>query len=85
MSQRYTDNDSALGSANGVFDITPAVGELDQSTRMVMVDTDGTTVTGTLIADSDENTTFALKAGIMYPFRFKEITAVTGGSAKGYF
>lgn len=88
MTRRYSDKDSITASAGGGFDVTPHATEyLDAMTRGVMVSEDDTTITGYLEADPEnEHTTFGLKAGLMHPFRFIRITAVSGTSTvKGYY
>ena len=80
------------------FDVSPtgvdsngdAAGtDLPINTRAIMVSEDDMTVSGILVGqDLDTaagiHTTHNLKAGILYPFAFRRITAVSTGSVKGY-
>ena len=84
MAKNFTEDRSALGSGDMGFDITTSGAELAQHTRFVMVSEDGVTITGILAGQDTAHTTFGLKAGIPYPFRFKVISAVSTGSVKGY-
>lgn len=65
--------------------ITPSATELPLHTRAIMVSVDAT-VTGILVGDvATSHTTVTLKAGILYPFAFKVISAVTNSATvKGY-
>ncbi len=65
------------------FNITPSATELAIHTRAIMVSADAT-VTGILAEDSTSHTTFILSAGVLYPFAFKVISAVSTGTVKGY-
>lgn len=80
---QFDDRNSFMGAAGSGRDIVPHATNLNQ-TRAIMVSTDGTTITGILEKDTTAHTTFPLLAGVMYIFAFKTITAVTGGTAKGY-
>lgn len=80
---QYTERDSFMGPARKGFDVTPHATNPNQ-TRAIMVSTDNATVTGVLEADTAPHTTFPLKAGILYQFAFKTITAVSTGTVKGY-
>lgn len=82
--QQYTDKDSFLASARIAIDVTPSANDLPLYTRCVMVSTDGATITGVLEGDTVSSTTFPLMTGLMYPFAFKKITAVSTGTVKGY-
>ena len=84
MAKNFTDDRSALGAGGVGIDITPSATELEQHTRFIMVEVDDITVTGIFIGQDTSHTTFALKAGVPYPFRFKVISAVSSGSVKGY-
>ena len=81
---------AAYAPLRRAFDITPV--ELDSNnnptllsleTRAIMV-TAECTVTGILANEETEHTTATLTPGILYPFAFKAITAVSAGSVKGY-
>ena len=74
---------SAYAGARRGFDITPGTSDLPLSTRAIMV-SETATVTGILSGDSAEHTTFELAPGVMHPFFFERITAVSAGSIKGY-
>lgn len=66
------------------FDVTPAGTDLAIPTRAIMVSAD-CTVTGILAEDSSPHTTFPLSAGVLYPFCFKRISAVSASATvKGY-
>ena len=84
--RKYKDKDSAMAPLQVGFNITPhASNELPYITRVVMVTDDGTTITGYLEGDdTNSHTTAPLKAGLMYSFAFKRVTAVSAGTAKGY-
>ena len=83
MPQQYSDSNSVSAPARLGRDIVVHPTNANQ-TRMIMVSADATTITGILEGDTAPHTTFGLKAGVMYEFAFKTITAVTGGTAKGY-
>lgn len=76
---------SALAPIRRSFDVTPGAGALQDVTRSVMVSEDST-ITGTLVGDDAEHTTFTLKAGTMYPFSFSHISAVSNSATvKAYY
>lgn len=81
----FEDRQSIMAPLRGGFDITVAETDLAQVPRVVMVSTDGATITGILIDQDTSHTTLALKAGVMYPLQFKRITAISTGTAKGYY
>lgn len=86
MTKTYTNKDSVMAPAQHGADITPhATDLLANITRFVMVTDDLATITGYLEGDDSAHTTVPLKAGVIYPFAFKRITAVSAGSIKGYF
>lgn len=75
---------AAYGPARRAFDITPLEAELPTPTRAVMV-SDFCTITGILVGQEESHTTFELNPGIMYPFSFKIISAVSNSATvKGY-
>jgi hypothetical protein len=85
MTRRHPDKDSVMAPAQLAMDITPhATNELTYITRFIMVSEDNATVTGYLEGDENVHTTVPLKAGAVYPFAFKRITAVSSGNVKGY-
>lgn len=63
---------TALNFGNGIVE-----------TRAITVSEDAT-VTGILSGQDTEFTTHTLKVGVLYPFVFKAITAVSAGTVKGY-
>jgi hypothetical protein len=85
MGQRFEGLDSAMAGASFGRDITPSATAFTQHTRFIMVDTDDVTVTGEFIGEATSHTTVPLKKGLIYPFFFSKITAVSGGTVKGYF
>ena len=77
--------DAAYGPLNRSWDVTPSATAFEPHTRAIMVSDDDTTVTGIMKNDNESHTTFPLKAGVLYPFEFKIISAVSGsGTVKGY-
>ena len=82
----YFDAKSILASGGKARDLVAhAVDDLPIVTRAVMVSLDGTIITGYLVNDPDtEHSTFGLLAGLMHSMAFKRITAITGGTVKGY-
>lgn len=85
MSRTYKDKNSVMAPAQLQEDITPSASELTNITRFVMVDTDDATLTGYFEGDeSTLKTTVPLKAGLIYPFAFTHITAISAGNVKGY-
>lgn len=86
ISKHYYDRDSMQAPGQNGFDIVAhAVDDLPNITRYIMVSLDTVTITGYLEGNStDIHTTFGLAAGVMHKLAFKRITAVTGGTAKGY-
>lgn len=85
MAKNFNDTDSVMAPLRGGFDVTPSGTALAINTRVVMVTEDDTTITGIMIDQDSSHTTGPLKAGVMYPFQFKVISAVSAGSAKGYY
>lgn len=83
--QFFNDTNSVLAPLTGSFAVTPSGDDLTQTTRAIMVDTDDATITGKLLDDDAAHTTVTLKTGILYPFRFLTITAVSAGSVIGYY
>lgn len=67
------------------FDITLSSTPLALPTRYIMVSASGT-VTGEFVGDKGTSTTtFPLTAGVLYPFAFYKITAVSNAiTIKGY-
>ena len=76
--------DAAFGPVNRSWDVTPSATPFLVPTRAIMVSADDITVTGILKHDTVSHTTFGLKAGVMYPFEFSSITAVSAGTVKAY-
>lgn len=85
MPQQYDHRNSFLAPIRAAFNVTPAGTDLAVFTRAVMVDTDGATITGILEGDTVSHTTVPLKLGVLYPFAFKRISAVSSGTVKGYY
>lgn len=84
MPAHYDNRDSFLAPARHAFTITPSATELTNFTRAVMVTEEEATITGILEGDTVSHTTPPLKVGILYPFAFKVISAVSDGSVVGY-
>lgn len=86
MSRSLEGKDSVVASVAIGFDVTPhATDPLPEITTGVMVSEDDVEITGYLEGDkSTPHTTFGLKAGVIHPFRFYRITAVSLGTVKGY-
>ena len=74
---------TAFSPPIAAYDITPSANDLAFTTIMIMV-SEAATITGILAGDTTSHTTQQLTPGIMYPFSFKKITAVSAGSVKGY-
>ena len=84
----YTDNSqgSALAPAQRALDVVASANPLPFVTRGVMV-SDACTITGTFTKGQEgaSHTTFELVPGMLYPFMFATITAISNGaSVKGY-
>lgn len=80
----YTKNSQfeAYSSYRYAYDVTPSEDLLPIKTTGVMITEEGATVTGVLIGDTSPHTTHPLKVGVIYPFMFKRITAVSSGAVK---
>lgn len=77
---------SAYAPARNGYDITPSATDQVESkhTRAVMVSA-AATITGIFTGGTTSHTTFELQPGILYPFAFRRISAVSNGaSVKGY-
>lgn len=87
MTRQHPDKSSSMAPIQGAFDVTPSASDLTYITRAIMVSSDDVQVTGYLEGDKDNiHQTFALKAGLLYPFAFKKITAVSNsGTIKAYY
>lgn len=87
--------DAFYGPIKFALDITPTpldsngeytplnFGRGISQTRAISVSADAT-VTGIFAENTTEFTTHTLKAGVLYPFVFKAITAISTGTIKGY-
>lgn len=86
MTRHHRDKDSVMSPAQVPQDITPhATDVLANTTRFIMVSDDGATVTGYMEGDkTNPHTTMPLRAGLIYPFSFIRVTAVSSGTIKGY-
>jgi len=66
------------------FDVSPSTSDLTIPTRAIMVSAE-CTVSGIMIGDTSSHTTNTLFPGMLYPFAFSRITAVSGSATvKGY-
>lgn len=86
MSYNYTKDTgtAAYAPVRYGFDVTPSPTPLSTYTTAIMVNTEGATVTGILAYSKKEFTTLPLSIGVMYPFSFEKITAVSAGNVKAY-
>lgn len=74
---------SAYAPIRKAWDVTPSETLMEERTRAIMV-SEAATVTGILAGQSDSHTTFELQPGILYPFMFEVISAVSAGTVKAY-
>lgn len=82
----FTNREDATTGAKFGFDVTPSATAFTQHTRAVTVSIDGATITGELIDRPGVSfTTHPLAVGILHPYWFIKITAVSTGTVKGYY
>ena len=86
MTRNFNDTDSSLVGATVGVDVTPSTTAFGQHLRAVTVSDDGATITGELFGNEGVSfTTHGLAFGIMHPYWFTKITAVSAGTVKGYY